>query len=1592
MTSQAETGELVVVVGMGVAVPGACSPGELWRTVNGGRDVFTEPGGRFELSRFWSHDPQDPDRTYARRAGYLHDFRPDPALAEEESRSGPGRDQAARWLRHTVLQARSGVRIRPGYRCGAYVGAWPGGSQSLVESVLVEMLATSAPDSVGDRVRAALFEHYRHAVPIDRAAGPDSVVRTAFRGLTEHPVEALVVDTACASSLYAIDLGSKALLAGECEVAYCGGFNVVDPTMAVMFAKLNGLSPRSRVRAFTGASDGTLFSDGAGLVALKTLRRAREDGDTVLGVLLGFGGAADGRGKSISAPNPAGQQRAVQRARSVNGVQAGQVDWVVAHGTGTPAGDGVESQVLAGLGSDAGQWCTSNKPVFGHTGWAAGVLSLMHALLALRHGWIPGQLGAEEPETRTAGGRVRVPGKAVHFPPGQDRPRIIGVSAFGFGGTNAHLLVTDNPEGLHLRSGAPERPGSEDMVLVAWSAHLPGEPTTSSLRDWLRGKAAPPEAHFARPYPAPLPADVRMSGRTIPVVDPCQLMALQVAARFTAEHGELWADVRETTGVIAAHTGIPRGLMGTAVRCYADDATWLLGRHSSDPAFSQVARSLERAREGLPATTEDSQAGVLPNVIASRIAARYDLHGPTMAIDTGRDSTLSALRVARRYLMTGELDLALVVAVNGNGTGANATVAGAGTSPPGEGAFLLAVATRDTATERGLPVLARLSFDTPRQKQPPSQEERTYFAADHALALLRAVEREELPTWLPAESQDTALLAEPAEEAHPGTVTDAEPGPERLTYRYRKALTPAAPEPGIGGTQPEPPLPRRGVVLLAAPDAGAAVVSSLRDSDSLVLDLPDASGGLIPATSVDRMLTAVDSAAPHLTVIGDLTAMNTRQALILHDAVFLITRRLWSRWRPESALAVLLGGAPSQRTAHPVSALFDGFVKSLRWERPGTLAFTLTTDDSIGPELLARAARERTARPLPAAAIFYLQGRRWTETLHPVPLTDPAQPTVLPLHDESVGLITGGAGDIVQALLTALSAHARPTLWLLGRTPETPMPPELEGLAGEEPAGLRATLIRRLHASLPEMPLPSVVSRADALLKQRRLHLTLRALKARFGEDRLHYIACDIRDEEAVRRAVDHVVRTDGRVDFVVHAAGQVASTVLERKHLDGFRAVRDTKVLGHLHLRSALGENQPELWCNIGSYSGSAGAPGDTDYASGNAYLEAVAETAESSKEITIAFTMWRQTGMGSDALFQEHVASQAQFTPITTAEGTAQFLDELAAAPRTGGTAVYLGRTERGRLRRHFPGLVHDEPLAPPASRLRPTWWASPKDRSGQAEWAYPMAPHDEPHLQDHLVSGKPTVPATFILDIAAQAAEALVPGTFTTGFRDARFDTFIRPFSRSRPAPLRVRARTARKRVGDEHLTTVAVSIHSDVLGPDGRMHTGRLRHFTTEVLLSRDPRRDPPRWDPPPPDDPSLAQDPYTALDAPVSLRGPFRNLSRCSVDHGLARGTWAPDLAGYPGLRTMTTPALLMCAALRTSALTATDGGDRQVFVPRSVSRVELYTCGANDHDLLLRHGHRLVVSVDADGVHRAVTPEGRLLLVMSGVALVEMPA
>ncbi|MGW0909721.1 beta-ketoacyl synthase N-terminal-like domain-containing protein [Streptomyces sp. NPDC002853] len=751
-------GEAVAVVGMGIAVPGACDPDEFWKLLCGDLPVFEEPADRYRLDDFWSADPAAEDRSYVRTSGFLHDFRPHPRLAEEiASGAFSAAEQHPVWLRHCLLQAGDTVIARDTDRYAYYVGGSTVVGQRTDEAVLTESVARHTaghrhPDDPArraeaeERLRGLLGRHYGHGSGPPRDTLPDRVARAAAAGLLPGDCEFAVVDTACSSALYAIGQGITSLLAGDSDIAYCGGVSGVTPRYNVGFAKLRGLSRTGDVRVFDQAADGTLFTDGAGIVALKRLDRARADGDPVLGVLLGFGGSSDGRGAAIYAPNPVGQRRCLDRARQSAGVTSDAVDWVVAHGTGTAVGDAVEVRTLAEVTGPDGVWCGSNKSLLGHTGWSAGVVSVIELLTALRHGAIPAQRRYTERAAQPAGGttepaddRVRIPVTDIPWPEGGTRPRIAGASSFGFGGTNAHLLVADRAPAPRPRP-APE-PEADPVVLLAWSAHLPGDPGPAEVEQLVReGRLAGPRT-FGAAYPAPPFQDVRLPPPTVRATDPSQLMALRAAALFVAEHGELWAPMRATTGVVAATTGPSPSAMDHLVRCYATEVDRVL----EGPDRTAFADCLAEIRSRTQATTKDTLPGIMPNVIAARIANRHDLGGSTMLVDTGATSGLTAVHTALRQLSRGLLDMALVLGVSPTGRPEFARFMGLDPRRVAEGAFLLALSRESTARAHGLTPLARLTSTWPATPHTPADitcgapTGDTFLAADGILGVLRAL-------------------------------------------------------------------------------------------------------------------------------------------------------------------------------------------------------------------------------------------------------------------------------------------------------------------------------------------------------------------------------------------------------------------------------------------------------------------------------------------------------------------------------------------------------------------------------------------------------------------------------------------------------------------------------------------------------------------------------------------------------------------------------------------------------------------------------------------------------------------------------------
>jgi phthiocerol/phenolphthiocerol synthesis type-I polyketide synthase E len=305
------------------------------------------------------------------------------------------------------------------------------------------------------------------------------------------------VQSACSTSLVAVHVATQALLNGECDMALAGGVSIGVPSRrGYLYEEGHIVSPDGHCRAFDADARGTVEGEGVGVVVLKRLDRAREDGDNVLAVILATAVNNDGEFKaSFLAPGVNGQAEVITEAQAVAGVTPDTITYVEAHGTGTPLGDPIEITALKeAFGTAGGEgWCAvgSAKSNLGHLDAAAGSAGLIKTVQALRHGQIPPTLHFKTPNPRLAieGSPFFIADRLREWTVPGGGPRRAGVSSFGLGGTNAHAVLQEAPP------REPSGPGRPWQLLVL-CARTPGalERATENLARWLQEH---PDANLA---------------------------------------------------------------------------------------------------------------------------------------------------------------------------------------------------------------------------------------------------------------------------------------------------------------------------------------------------------------------------------------------------------------------------------------------------------------------------------------------------------------------------------------------------------------------------------------------------------------------------------------------------------------------------------------------------------------------------------------------------------------------------------------------------------------------------------------------------------------------------------------------------------------------------------------------------------------------------------------------------------------------------------------------------------------------------------------------------------------------------------------
>ncbi|MCM1966553.1 type I polyketide synthase [Streptomyces sp. G1] len=506
------------IVGMGAVFPGAADLAAYRRNLLDGTDCIGDvPPGRWDPEVYYdpagATGPVSGDRFYCRRGGFV-----DGLAAFDPTRFGimpatvEGAEPDQMLALHATAEAiadaggesrlpadRSRIGIVLGR--GGFMGVATARLDQRVRTAhqLAQTLRELAPE-LDDRRIAEVRSAFQAALGPERPDASIGLVPSFTAARTANRLDfhgpAYTLDAACASSLLAVDQAVGLLAGGRCDVVVAGAVHHCHiATLWSVFTQLRALSPSERIRPFDRRADGTLLSEGTGVVLLKRLADAERDGDRIYAVIRGTGVAGDGRAASLMSPLVAGQVRALERAWREAGLDPrapGALGLLEAHGTGTPVGDAAELDTLAqvfgplvggGAGSatdtglDAGNAIGfgSVKSMLGHTMQASGMAGLIKAALAVHEGVLPPTLHLEEPHPGLARTRMRPVTAAVPWERGP-APRRAGVNAFGFGGINAHVVLEEAP-------GAARRAASSNRTVPARPAVA--RPAPASVRRFL---------------------------------------------------------------------------------------------------------------------------------------------------------------------------------------------------------------------------------------------------------------------------------------------------------------------------------------------------------------------------------------------------------------------------------------------------------------------------------------------------------------------------------------------------------------------------------------------------------------------------------------------------------------------------------------------------------------------------------------------------------------------------------------------------------------------------------------------------------------------------------------------------------------------------------------------------------------------------------------------------------------------------------------------------------------------------------------------------------------------------------------------------
>ncbi|MCP3162424.1 type I polyketide synthase [Myxococcus qinghaiensis] len=1562
----------VAIVSLGCLFPGGASdPEAYWRNIRQGVSGIIDPGASDpSLVTDFVGPTGTPDRAYTLLTGTVRD-------ADLVAPRGVDPVRFQRYVREQKLlaialaQGMAGleaIAARSPERIQCLLGSTAEGSAEYDAALSLEAgEALLRADGMRGADLALLSHAARSVMGVESRSSelaPHPTLQAVVTDVVGRGVSTVLLDAACASSLYAIALGMKSLQQGDADLVLAGGVFSPGPGNSCLFSQFNGLSGTGS-RPFDERADGVIFGEGAGVVGLMRLSDALSAGLPVRAIVRGTGLSSDGRSSSANVPRVEGQVSAMKACYAAADIDPATIQYLEAHGTATPAGDATELKSIAKVfgGKRQGIQLASVKALIGHVGWAAGAASVIKLCKALEHRLIPRQANFERPgaELRALGPDFEVSLNEQPWPENGEHPRRAATNGFGFGGTNAHLVLEEYRSGRVTPSASVRTAPLGELVVVAAEGVFPDA-------SGLPGVGVPSEVGARFDASAfRLPSSLRLLPDIAEDMDLTQGLAL-TAASALVQKLKGFDDLRAGTALVLGLEGkTRRGVEAIQRVLAASIRRKLRERVLRAPDQAALLPLAERFHDVVLGSLRPSGPytlqGMMANVTPGRVAGALDVKGPNFVVDAGGASLAAALKAARGVLETG-FELVLVGGAHVLRPGAVASG-----SQPEEGLMLLAVTTAEKAARRDLKVLCRLQMSEARDSRAGASHVLPPHSAQESLEVLLAVRAA-------AEGRPATLRFHP--DAASGSRLELQLLPEghaRQEAASHSRLEPQLPSPSstqavkstteqvaaedsssgfdhaapIGYYSPvlveQParssrPVRREGrrVLVIAGDEALAHELEPqarrLFGPDFLVLFAGEAkSTGQVRGIDLTREETAEAALealgfSPQLILAVGRTEPDAREAEVVSDTalrhealelLFLAARRSYEQLLAgEVTLASLcVGGVGPRRVLHPMTGLFAGMLKSIAREVPARNVRAIATSKRGLSEALEQALAELSSQEEDACSVeVCFDGEtRCVRRLRPSATPASGAST---LDSSSVVLLTGGGRGVTAVLAGALLKRYGCTVVLLGRSDPEAAPERVLHASEEQLPGLEREFYASELAAKPGTRMPELRARFERYLAVRELRSTLVGLARLPG--RMVYRVADVTSPGDVARVMDELTREHRRLDLVVHGAGTQTSKKLNRRRLAELRTNLDTKLLGlrNLHAACASRFERPVPFHVLTSAFSFIGNDGQADYGAANEALDRlcawVSDAQPGTPWCSVGWLAWDGIGMTRGSEYRVLGATR-KLRGIRAEEGEALFL-QLLEGPSRESIHVQLTESERS-----YYGLELLPAESPPPSKPS----AVLRDLVVDAA--------SVPCLEDHLIRGTPTLPGAWALDLMLRAAVGDGrPELRTVTMEDVKFSRFIRVKTGGRQA---LRAECTQL-IDEPGRHCVRVKLLGDIVHASGVVLERDLVFAEARFTLSAQPPRSMPGLDATTSSGRGLsAEDPHCALGGPIELRKMFD----CLEDIRLERSARFASM-GLPARREEaggSVPALVLDAAMRLSAMHV-EGVSSVVFAPVQMGR------------------------------------------------------